>query len=186
MRLRVVVTGGGTVESIDDVRLSRSLEIETLAGIETSILHTEISNLSKGGFAKSIAKSFCGLRFESVKLEVVLIACHNLYQELSREDLPANLQLVPFTAFADLKEALEKELAKDRTDIVVMAAAVSDYSPMKVQGKISSDSEFFDVRMRRNPKLLESLRDMCGSGSTIAGFKLTSRLPEDQIGRAHV
>jgi phosphopantothenoylcysteine decarboxylase/phosphopantothenate--cysteine ligase len=69
-------------------------------------------------------------------------------------DLPGHIRTVRFASFNDLA----RKLRGRRFDIVLFPAAVSDYSPKKVDGKMSSDQGSLTVVMRRNPKLIDGLK----------------------------
>jgi phosphopantothenoylcysteine synthetase/decarboxylase len=63
-------------------------------------------------------------------------------------------------------------------DVVLHAAAVSDFLPEQRKGKISSDQQTLMLKLNRAPKLVEELRDLAPSG-LLVGFKLTSGLSEE-------
>jgi phosphopantothenoylcysteine decarboxylase/phosphopantothenate--cysteine ligase len=88
-----------------------------------------------------------------------------------------------FTSFADLDAALERELGGHDYDVVIHAAAVSDFSIHAVEingvarppgaGKIRSDVAPV-LKLRRNPKLLATLRARSRNPAiTVVAFKLT-------------
>ncbi len=58
-------------------------------------------------------------------------------------------------------------------DAVVHAAAVSDYVPERIGGKLSSDASELVLRLRRAPKLIDGLRRLAPA-AVLVGFKLTS------------
>jgi phosphopantothenate-cysteine ligase len=62
-----------------------------------------------------------------------------------------------------------------------MAAAIADYSPHPTAGKIPSDQEEIVLRLRKNPKLLSRLRTLCGTASTLIGFKLLSNVSSEEL-----
>ena len=65
-------------------------------------------------------------------------------------------------------------------ELFLMAAAVSDYSPVPAQGKIRSTEQTMSIAMERNPKLLDTLRERCPD-SYLVGFKLLSGVSQDQL-----
>ena len=146
MSIRALVTAGGTREPIDDVRV--------------------ITNLSTGRYGAAIAAALA-----ERGVEVTLLASHALADR--PEWLGPRVTVRRFGSFHDLSEALHHSCAP-APDLIFMAAAVADYSPEPHTGKIDSSTESYTLNMRRNPKLLGSLRALCGDSTTIVGFKLTS------------
>ena len=90
------------------------------------------------------------------------------------------IRVVPFASFADLSATLDAELATP-VDLVWMAAAVSDYTPVATPGKISSAAPELTIHLTANPKLLGSLRTRVGEGCTLVGFKLLSGVGADHL-----
>jgi phosphopantothenoylcysteine decarboxylase/phosphopantothenate--cysteine ligase len=89
-----------------------------------------------------------------------------------------------FETSADLARLLEEHAP--RADAVLHAAAVSDYVPVPVAGKIPSDEPELLLRLARAPKLVDRLRGLCPRGFLV-GFKLTSGAgPSAQVAAAQV
>ncbi len=143
--LRALVTAGGTREPIDDVRV--------------------ITNLSTGRFGRALADALaaCGVETQILGGQV-----------LKETPLADGVGLEVFGSFADLDVRLFRLIAAQRPDIVLMAAAVSDYSPERFVGKLSSQADEQQLFLRRNPKLLARLRKACGPDCSLVGFKLMS------------
>ncbi len=182
MSTRVIVTAGGTTESIDAVR---TMEITETSGCREGELrtlsHIEVLNISKGRFPLEIARSLARRSSADQPIEVVLIGKEELIREVQRDGNKASLTLVPFRSFADLSKAIDSELRKAPVDMLVMAAAVSDYSPVAVEGKISSAEDELIIRLRKNPKLLDSLRDKLGDQAVLVGFKLLAGVSPETL-----
>jgi phosphopantothenoylcysteine decarboxylase/phosphopantothenate--cysteine ligase len=91
-------------------------------------------------------------------------------------------QAETFVSYRDLAEALQQLLAKQPFDVVLQAAAVSDFSVARIdqggssgdlpQGKLPSSSEI-RLHLQPNPKLLQQLRGWSGQPLRIIAFKLT-------------
>ena len=96
-----------------------------------------------------------------------------------------------FYSFADLASRLKSMLESGQFDVVIHAAAVSDFSVASVEddsgdklqkkhGKLSSDSDLL-LRLKRNPKLLGQLKTWSGKpGLQVIGFKLTDTNNQQQ------
>ncbi|MCB9677052.1 MAG: NUDIX domain-containing protein [Alphaproteobacteria bacterium] len=153
--MKALITAGGTSEPIDDVRV--------------------VTNLSKGRFGASIANALVARG-----VEVTLLASRALMEQPGWVD--PRVERVPFGSFAELDRALTAHTATP-PDLLFMAAAVSDYSPIPADGKIRSTDDELVIRMRRNPKLLAGLRERCGRQTTLVGFKLLSGVSNDELVR---
>lgn len=80
-----------------------------------------------------------------------------------------------FCFFDELFDLLQKE-AQVNYDVIIHAAAVSDYQMDDViAGKMDSDQESLVLRLKRTPKMIQSLRQWAPQ-SKIVGFKLESDL----------
>ena len=94
-----------------------------------------------------------------------------------------------FRSFADLDRELGQELREQRYDVIIHAAAVSDFSVdslnvdgrnqrLDQQSKIESADQtanHLSLNLRRNPKLVDHLRERAGNPALrLVAFKLTS------------
>ena len=152
-RLRVLVTSGATAEPIDGVRV--------------------LTNTSTGRTGAGIARHFirCGH-------EVLLLRA----RDSAAADGGCREEL--FRSFADLDAALIRLLGDDEFDAVIHAAAVGDFGIESVvvngtecpPGGAKLESTTAPVlRLRRHPKLVESLRSRSrNQAMKIVAFKLTA------------
>ncbi len=138
---RVLITAGATREYLDPVRF--------------------ISNASSGKMGISLAN-------EAIKLgaEVSLIA---LNIDTSCQYINKNIRIIKCKSFADLKDALLSEFK--RCGILLMAAAVSDYSfKEKSSNKIKKGDLNLNVELVQNEDLLKALSEMKKEEQIIFGF----------------
>ncbi len=153
-RPHILITAGGTREPIDDVRV--------------------LTNSSTGSMGAALARAAVhrGCRVTVLGSSAML----------SHPDwLPREVRRLPFTSFLDLEGKLLSSLKDDPPDVVFMAAAVSDYSPVPTSGKIRSTSPELYVHMTKNPKLLSRLRQAVGDACTLVGFKLLSGVTTEEL-----
>ncbi len=156
--MKILITGGGSVEPIDNVRY--------------------ICNFSTGKTSSFLADFFADLA------NVTLLISE-------RSVLPENskINIIKYKTFNDLKNLLEAECKKGY-DVILHAAAVSDYSPEKIIvdskeysvndfNKIPSGSEL-TIKMKKNPKLLDSIKKWSDKKSFVFGFKLTSNASKEE------
>jgi len=87
-------------------------------------------------------------------------------------DIPEYIKTIRFTSF----ESLAKLAKGAKHEIVLFPAAVSDYSPKKVDGKISSDHENLTFTLKRNPKLIDRMK-----GKFVVGFKAQAKMNDDDL-----
>lgn len=119
---KVLVTGGGTREKIDDVRC--------------------VSNFSSGKMAKAIADAFY---FLGARVKF-----------LSSVEFDTPYEMCQFESSRDLKELLNENL---NYDFLIMTAAVSDFIPQSVKGKIKKNEHLqgLNLRLSLNEDLLKNL-----------------------------
>jgi phosphopantothenoylcysteine decarboxylase / phosphopantothenate---cysteine ligase len=156
----VIVTGGGTVEKIDDVRY--------------------LSNYSSGKMASSLAAAlYCkgaDVNLISTKFE------ENLPKEMHKIDVQDSVEMTEYLADS-IRIAKKGKLSKaslmsdetihhiQKTPYLFMAAAVSDYVPeFKQSGKLKKDvlGDKFELKMKKNIDILGSIDK---TGITTVGFK---------------
>lgn len=172
-RLNVLITSGGTKVAIDSVR--------------------HIGNMSSGTFGSKIAyealragqrvtflmaegsKSPLGLRFDEKDSiwAVVLGVLHNI---LDRLLYMHRLQIRTYTSFYDYESSLNALVAMGQFDVVVLAAAASDFGVANaIAGKLRSKEEM-NIKLFPLPKLISQVRSWTpvnrACDLTLVGFKL--------------
>lgn len=150
---RILVTAGGTRESIDSVRY--------------------IGNMSSGRTASRLTDELTAAGHKLTWLGA---------DGAMTPDLPCAMSR--FCSFDDLALQLQHLLGGNDYDVVIHAAAVSDFSVACVQsgegdpqenpsGKLSSASDLL-LRLKPNPKLLDHIRAWSKNPKVrVIGFKLT-------------
>lgn len=80
------------------------------------------------------------------------------------------------------EEMIEKTLGElADADVLISVAAIADYSPKSLKGKLDSGKELA-LELKKNPKLLELARKKFPD-KTIIGFKLEENIDEEKAGR---
>ncbi len=156
----VIVTGGGTIEKIDDVRY--------------------ISNFSSGKMAASLATALY-LKGADVNLIATKFDT-NLPKDMHTIDVQNSLEMYEYLVDS-IRIAKKGKLSKptlmrdehihliQKKPYLFMAAAVSDYVPAFVQdGKMKKDvlGETFELSLKKNIDILSSIDK---SGISVVGFK---------------
>lgn len=150
----IVITAGGTREKIDDVRY--------------------IGNFSSGRLGHTIAQLYAEYTDDSVTL---LAPNDTIYRF-------GEIEGVNHESFVTSRDLREKLLGIKTADVVFHSAAVSDYQPQQIAGKIRSDEEVLSVSMWRTPKILSELRGHYGYDTMIVGFKLLSGVHDFELSQA--
>ncbi len=155
----ILVTAGGTREPIDPVRF--------------------IGNRSSGKQGVAIARAAAARG-----ADVTLIAA-NL-----EIDAPASMVVVRVGSTLELADAVRA--AAQNADVIVMAAAVADYRPDSVaHDKIKKETQgdTLDLRLVKNPDILQSIAATRRPGQVIVGFAAETE-PDDakllELGKAKV
>jgi phosphopantothenoylcysteine decarboxylase / phosphopantothenate---cysteine ligase len=152
----ILITSGGTTEPIDAVRF--------------------ISNTSTGKTGATIADSFAaqGHFVTLLRAETSIQPKTQMAKELT------------FNHFDDFASKLKTELQNYSFDMVVHAAAVSDFKVVNHECSKKLDSEgTLTLQLQRNPKLIDSIRSWSQSKViTLVGFKLTAGLSTDDQHKA--
>ena len=179
--MNILVTGGGTVAPIDDVR--------------------QITNASTGRFSSAISEAALrrGATVWHLHAPGALLPFHDatrfdpdadLFEEIDRlgflkaerDAHRDRLTLVPLRTgtVPEYAAALRALLAEHPIDAAFLAMAVSDYAPIPEPGKLSSDAEELVLRCRRLPKVIAEVRDWAPD-AYLVGFKLTSGATDDDL-----
>lgn len=161
MSLKVLVTAGGTQVPIDDVRY--------------------VGNFATGATGVAIAVTF------AAQDERVFLLAHK--EAIARLEIVARshpgrgrITVIPYRTFEEYRDGLFDAIAREKPDVVLSAAAVSDWLPADARaGKIDSSSDELTLRFKRAPKLIAELRERCGDKATLVGFKLLSGAPRAEL-----
>ena len=93
-------------------------------------------------------------------------------------DIPDRIQTKSFVSADDLFSLIKKQ---SDADIIIMAAAVSDYKPTSIQGqKIKKEASGNKLQLAKNPDILEWLGNQKQEGQILIGFAMeTENLKEN-------
>jgi phosphopantothenate-cysteine ligase len=181
--MNVVVTGGGTIAPIDDVR--------------------QIANASSGRFSALIAEACLArgatvwhVHTPSALLPFARLARFDLdapdpdaelrrLAQLRRDWMEAKdrLHLVPLPrgTVAEYEGLLRDTLTRRPIDVAFLAMAVSDFEPASAySGKLESPAGDITIACRPTPKVIRQVRDW-SPDVYLVGFKLLSRASEADL-----
>ena len=148
---KVLITCGPTWVRIDPVRV--------------------ISNISSGELAHTIAQNL-----SQEKARVTL-----LQGPITHQTPCPSVKITTFKYFDELSYLLKKELKKTPYDIVIHAAAVSDYKLKTASTrKMSSHFENLTLRLTPTPKLINQIKKIRPK-TFLVGFKLESNPKKNSL-----
>lgn len=162
----IIITGGGSIESIDDIR--------------------HISNDSSGKQASNLA-----LAFYLLGARVSLIASRFPL------NLPLNIEKIPVKTSLDFHNAIVKTLKNNtkstkKNNILLMAAAISDFIPTKKsQGKLKKEQigKEWHLKLVENNDILSQISSNFSDSCFIVGFKAESfgdKITQESIKKANL
>lgn len=186
--MRILVTSGGTKIPIDRVR--------------------DITNMSKGTFGSKIATEFLNLGHEVIFMKAkgskTPMTLHMDMYNLLKNRADVNVlmekmtqfteffsknvdryQEYEYTTFDQYAEMLKFVIGVERPDLVLLAAAVSDYGVENYfEGKIRSN-DMFNIKLKQLPKLISRVDEwLCDAGkdhAKLVGFKLLVNSKENEL-----
>jgi phosphopantothenoylcysteine synthetase/decarboxylase len=180
--MNILVTGGGTIAPIDDVR--------QITNMSTGRFSSAISEaaLALGGrvwhvHGKGAQVPFAGrarLDLDAPDSAAELDRLRRLQAEW--EAVRDRLRLVPLAegTVPDYARTVRSILTEEPIDAVFLAMAVSDFAPEPDPGKIPSETDELVLRCRRLPKVIRSVRDWAPN-VYLVGFKLLSGSTEAEL-----
>ena len=180
--MNVVVTGGGTIAPIDDVRILTNVSSGRFsAAITEACLDRGASvwHIHTAG-ARLPLKRFAEFALDTAEPAAELLRVARLREKwLSQRD---RLQLVPLSIghVDDYSTTLKQVFQSQAIDVVFLPMAVADYEPEGQLGKIGSEAESLVLHCRRTPKVIRMVRDWAPS-VYLVGFKLLSRASQDEL-----
>lgn len=172
--MKILITSGGTKVPIDRVR--------------------SITNMSRGTFGSRIANAFFHLghgrdggneeQIEKITFFMAKGSVRPSLQGVYDETFESGyrpMEYVEYVTFDQYKEGIEELLKKETYDIIVVAAAVSDYGVANYyNGKYRSREDDMCIKLVKLPKILPVMRGLAPD-SVICGFKLLVDSTDEQL-----
>lgn len=165
--MKVLITSGGTKVKIDLVR--------------------SITNMSRGTFGSKICDAFWkhmtdpSVNPEQLFFDKDITFFYHKDSKLPQAEIRSNeffdsgfhkIEYIPYDTFEDYRDGLKKLLKENEYDIIVLAAAVSDYGVEKCyQGKYRSRDDM-TLKLVKLPKVISEIRPLVSKKTVICGFKL--------------
>lgn len=162
--MKILITSGGCKVPIDDVR--------------------HIGNFSSGRYGAEIAASF--MRQSPDNHVYFVMEKGSKYPDAHNPCSPDAYDNINDYQYADYFEYVDKtkSLVKGiQPDIIISAAAISDYICDKQSGKISSDGEEMIIKLHKSEKVIASFRELAPK-ALIVGFKCLVSPTNEEKGNA--
>ncbi|MBI4451086.1 methyltransferase domain-containing protein [Candidatus Woesearchaeota archaeon] len=179
MSLEVIITSGGTIEPIDDVRCIANFSQGTTSALiaeeflrKGAIVHYVHSKRAERPYRtrmKVDASQPIDAEFARVRKE------YDEYQSHA-----PRLHEYAFNTFDEYYALVHRLTTQTKADAIVLAAAVSDYGIQRAPGKIGSDKDELTLHLSKNPKII-SLVKQWNKGIFQVGFKLLSNVTFEQL-----
>ena len=157
---RILISIGSTIEYIDPIRI--------------------ISNTSSGKMGISLVKN--ALKFES-DITIVKGLTHS-HEKLTNEQTKShssNLKEICVTTSQQMRDEIIKELSSFKYDLVILAAAVSDFRPSSFSNnKINSDMSSLTLTLVPTLKIVNEIKGVCRDLFLVA-FKADYDVPVETL-----
>ena len=96
------------------------------------------------------------------------------------QEPPKGAKIINVTTNKEMLDATKKELKK-KYDIVIMAAAASDYTPEKPsKSKIKSNKKSLTIRLKKAPKIIDQVKKS-QKNTILVGFKAETNLSKSAL-----
>lgn len=130
--------------------------------------------MSTGRFGAELAQAFANQHINTVFFHE-----KNSAKPTDNQEYIKYIKYNSYDNYLGVKELTEKE----KPDIIISAAAVSDYTFAKAEGKLSSDEDELIIRLKKAKKVLPLLK-AASPDSMVVGFKLLVNPAYDQVFKA--
>jgi phosphopantothenoylcysteine synthetase/decarboxylase len=159
--MKVLITSGGCKVLIDDVR--------------------HIGNFSSGRYGMELARAFLEAGHE------VFLVREKGSAAPTEEEMnwcADRFQTVEYTDYYSYKLVSKATICYWNPDMIISAAAISDYVLEKTSGKISSDGNTLTLTLTKGEKVIESFQKLANPDTIIVGCKLLVDADEDKKNKA--
>lgn len=177
--MNILVTSGGTIIKIDDVRhignFSSGEFLSSIAEEAIAQKHKVIYIFAKGS-KKPFYKSFIfNPLLSSQKQFSNILEAQKIFLKYKN-----NIEFIEYKTFDDYYEILKKIFTEREIDIAFLGAAVSDYKTKPVEGKISSKDDFV-IKLEKTDKVIKNVKTWSKTPVFQVGFKLLSKAIEEEL-----
>ncbi len=179
--MKVLITSGGTDIPIDSIRSITNKSKGTFGSLLAKKIFESGNDViffykegTKTPFKKDINLYKFDLEYLAHYLSQILNEFKNIflpYRDHYKEST--------FKTYNDYSNGLENLIKSENPDVIVLAAAVSDYGTCPVEGKIKTNDSF-TIEFKPLPKVISKVREWSPK-SVLVGFKLLVNSPEKEL-----
>ena len=191
--MNVLVTGGGTIAPIDEVRYIANASTgafsaaitEACLGLGASVWHLHTAQAQKPLLRQmAVTPSPADLDAGFILTEEYLETFFHLLDLWRTHRRQLHLVELDEGTVAEYAMVLEMLARSNPFDIIFLAMAVSDYAPTPVAGKVESSDQDWTLTLKPVPKIITKVRDWCPR-AYLVGFKMMTGVePEHLISTA--
>jgi phosphopantothenoylcysteine synthetase/decarboxylase len=176
--MKVLLTSGGTKTAIDEVRYVGNMSKGTFGCHICETLLESSHNVTFLYAKDSKCPHKISINLNTTSKKEAFNIIENRKNMLSF--IKKNYSPIEYNDFDDYELKLEYCLTKNQYDVVILAAAVSDFKPIKSEGKISSDLNELNIKMQATPKLIKEVKGF-QPDTMLVGFKLLVGSNNEQL-----
>ena len=175
--MKILITSGGTKIPIDRVRSITNMSKGTFGSrIADAFFNEGLKRFRNGNEQRNSIDKITFFMAKGSKLPTLQSVNDETYEDGYRP-----IEYVEYSTFDDYKNGIEKLLTEETYDIIVVAAAVSDYGVANYyDGKYRSREDDMCIKLVKLPKILPIMRKLAPN-SVICGFKLLVDSTEDEL-----
>jgi phosphopantothenate---cysteine ligase (CTP) len=178
-KLEVIITSGGTVSMLDDVRHIGNFS----TGTTGSLIAEEF--LKAGSTVHYVYGAGAKRPFRGKLVVDPDIPFEDQLERLKADfeqfnSVKSQLKEYSIRTFEEYFDTVKNLVTGTNSDVIVLAAAVGDYGGPGKEGKISSDKDFLNLSLPKNPKVISLIKGWKPNIFQV-GFKLLSRATLDEL-----
>ena len=180
---KVLVTGGPTWVSVDDVRVITNVFGGT-TGYRIAVLAAQM------GAEVTLLLGSYNIKETSIMADEpfgnILNKAKNIFSAKARIFLAGGkIKIVKYRYFDELMSLMKENVSSREYDAVIHSAAVADYAPLKTDGKIWSGLDKLEIKTVSTPKIISYIKEW-DPEIFLVQFKLEVGLSEkDLLERAY-
>ena len=179
--MKILITSGGTKVPIDRVRSITNMSHGTFGSRIADACFTRGLAAFRTADYRMWSRSDGGDKITFFMAKGSKTPTAQALNDETYEDGYRPFEFIEYSTFDDYKTGIEELLKKETYDIIVVAAAVSDYGVANYyNGKYRSREDDMCIKLVKLPKILPIMRKLAPN-SIICGFKLLVDSTEDEL-----